>query len=64
MDLNRFFTFSKDSFIDFFKNNSDILIKEKYSITSRDEKHVGTAYHDFWSDSFYDIYIKESENVN
>lgn len=64
MDLDRFFTFSKDSFIDFFKNNSDTLMKEKYSITSRDDQHVGTAFHHFWSNVFYDIYIKECENVN
>lgn len=64
IDLDRFFTFSKDLFVKFFKNNSDDLVKEKYSITSRDDKHVGTAYHYFWSDSFYDIYTKECENVN
>lgn len=58
MDLDRFFIFSEDSFIDFFKKNTNNYLKEKYAVTSRDDHHVGTAYHDFWCDSFYDIYTR------
>jgi len=64
MDLDRFFVLSRDKFVDFYKNNTDLLIKEKYSVTSRDDRHVGTAYHYFWSDFFYNMYIREYENVN
>jgi hypothetical protein len=64
MDLDRFFVSSKSQFIDFYKNNLDLLIKEKYSKTSRDDQHVGTAFHYFWSDCLYDIYAKGYANVN
>ena len=63
MDLDRFFIFSEKSFIDFFKKNSNHYLTEKYAITSRDDHHVGTAYHDFWCDSFYNIYTGECEKI-
>jgi hypothetical protein len=63
MDLSRFFIFPQNDFIDFFKKNADNFAKEKYAVTSRDDHHVGTAYHDFWCDSFYNIYTGECETI-
>ncbi len=64
MDLDTLLFFPKADFIDFFKKHADDLIKDKFAITSRDNEHVGTSYHFFWYDRLYDIYTKESQNVN
>lgn len=59
----------------FIKTNNDDLCKyvaeykidnenDQYSLIGRDEKHYGTAYHQFWAEQMYNIYMKDNKNVN
>ena len=64
MDLDTLWFFPKADYIDFFKKHADSLIKDKFAITSRDNEHVGTAYHLFWCDRLYDMNKKGYASVN